>query len=181
MNRYAVWVRPAARRVFWMMADLRREAAVRRARSALNCADDLLERRVSSRLFLSALPLAFRMKFRGREAVVDGVSLTAVVAMEIRCGDGILRTLEFEIDSRRCTIRKAAGKPPDAAMSMRLADLIRMARGAVDGPLLMAAGRMAVSGDAFLLARFPGLFGLTTKPLLRASVSPVRSWPNSVG
>jgi putative sterol carrier protein len=132
----------------------------------LERSDDSIEESLAGRMFLWVLPFALRMKFRGKDAVVEGEDLTTFIEMEIRTRDGVAQRLEIAIAHRRCKIRKTSTRQPDAAMGLRLADLIRMRSGAVDGPILMAAGRMTFSGDAFLLARFPGLFGLATRSLL---------------
>lgn len=118
-------------------------------------------------MFLRGLPVVLRRKFRRKNAVVEGEDLTALIEMEIRCDGGNAVALAISVHQRRCTIRKFPAEEADATMSLRLADLIRMVSGAVDGPMLMADGRMEVSGDPFLLARFPGLFGLRTRPLLQ--------------
>lgn len=164
MSRRAAmrWVRRRLRAV----QDMRDALAQRWARFLLSRNDDEIERHVAARMFLRGLPSSLRMKFRSADAVVDGEDLTAVIAMTIVVGDEP-HHLEISIAQRRCMIRRAEARRPDVSMRLRLSDLIRMSSGAVTGPLLMADGRMAVSGDPFLLARFPGLFGLTTRSVLR--------------
>jgi putative sterol carrier protein len=132
----------------------------------MRCADDKIERHVAGRMYLKFLPFALRRKFRAEDAEIEGEDLAVVYEMKISTRDRVL-LLEIEIAHRRCTIRHSPTREPDAAMGMRLADLIRMSSGAVDGPGLMTAGRMTFSGDAFMLARFPGLFGLTTRSVLQ--------------
>lgn len=167
VNRVVRSTRRWVRRKLWSVAELFRSAAERWARFVLRCSDEKLERHIASRMFLRGLPFALQRKFRGKDAVVEGEDVTALIEMEIRHGEDARVPLAISIHRRRCTIRKMPVSNPDVAMSLRLADLIRMVSGAVDGPMLMAEGRMKVSGDPFLLARFPGLFGLRTRSLLQ--------------
>jgi hypothetical protein len=121
-------------------------------------------------IVLWALPFVLRAGFQPAYAVdfdmmdIDGSILLRIV------GDPGGRRDQFEItlDRRRCRVRRRrpGGRQPDATLTVRLADLLRMLLGAT-GPLeLASAQRLVTTGDSFLLVRFPAMFGQPTRSVL---------------
>lgn len=125
--------------------------------------DDTVERHFIARMYLLGLPFALKRKFRPQDAEVEGADLEVVYELKLTVAEQV-RLYEIAVAQRKCSIRRRPTNP-DVEMGMRLADLMRLSAGLTDGPTLMAAGRMTFAGDAFMLARFPGLFGLTTRSL----------------
>jgi SCP-2 sterol transfer family len=117
-----------------------------------------------------AMPFVLRAGFRPEYAVdfdrtdIDGCILINLV------GDRGGRRDQFEItlDRRRCRVRRRrpGGRRPDATLTVRLADLLRMLATVTDPPRLASEGRLAMTGDTFLLVRFPAMFGQPTRSVL---------------
>ena len=58
----------------------------------------------------------------------------------------------------RCTVERRAAPESGAQVTISAGDIARITLGAVEWPVLLAAKRLALSGDPFLALRFPKLF-----------------------
>lgn len=121
-------------------------------------------------IVLWALPLVLRARFRPEYAVdFDRTDIDALIVVELVQGRG-RRCDQFEvaIDGRRCRVRRhrGGGPRPDATLTARLADLLRMLVAATDPLALASDGRIVMMGDTFLLVRFPAMFGQPTRSVL---------------
>lgn len=78
-------------------------------------------------------------------------------------------TAYFEIDirGRACLVRRAPSRWPTTTLTITLADMLRLATGAVGVPHVVQAGRVRFSGDVFLIMRFPELFRLPKRPFVQ--------------
>jgi hypothetical protein len=152
----------------------------RLARVIANRSDQWLERWPGP-VFRETLPLSLRMQYQGTKAVtLDGNPLKANIGVTVSSSLGRLDyPLDIQIEGRRCRIRHRQPRGPDSTMRVSLANMIRMASGAAESSILMSQGSIEVSGDAFLLARFPALFGLPTRPVLLGTPSAQHSSANA--
>lgn len=126
-------------------------------------------------LVVATTPLALRAQFRPEYAVdLDGNDIDAVILLTV-LRDGGQRRDEFEvaIARRRCRVRRrrvsgvAGGRRrPDGTLTLALADLIRMQVAGADPLKLSAQGRVSITGDTFLVIRFPGMFRTPTRGLV---------------
>ncbi len=169
---------PGERRTARDRAALATRAAHRRKRAAQTAVarfvagrtDRQLERAPVGPAFLAALPLALRAQFQPDYAVdFDGKPINALLVLTVLRDGGRRRDpFAIEIRERRCRVRRhhGGGRRPDGTLTLALADLIRMATAAADPHELTGAGRLAVSGDTFLVVRFPGMFRQPTESLL---------------
>jgi hypothetical protein len=132
--------------------------------------DRQLERPPLAQLLLASLPLTLRAQFRPAYAVdFDGNDLDAMIVVTILRDGGRRRdAFEIELERRRCRVRRSRGgsRRPDATMTLALADLVRMATAAADIHQLTAERRITVTGETFLVARFPGMFRQPTEALI---------------
>jgi predicted lipid carrier protein YhbT len=132
--------------------------------------DRELARPPLAQLLLASLPLTLRAQFRPEYAVdFDGNDLDAMIlVMILRDGGRRGDAFEIELQRRRCRVRRRrdGGRRPDATMTLSLPDLVRMATAATDIHLLTAERRITVTGDTFLMARFPGMFRQPTEGLI---------------
>jgi putative sterol carrier protein len=75
--------------------------------------------------------------------------------------------IEIDIRGRTCLVRRAPSRWPTATLTITLADMLRIATGAVGVPPVVQAGRVRFSGDVFLIMRFPELFRLPKRPFVQ--------------
>ena len=129
--------------------------------------DEWLER-YPGPVFRRTLPLSLKAKYQGAKAVtLDGQPLHAAIWLTVTSTIGAPDYhLDIRIDGPRCRLRHRFPDQADGTMRITLANMIRMAAAAAESSILMSQGRIGVTGDAFLLARFPGLFGLPSRPIL---------------
>lgn len=136
-------------------------ATVARVLAALP--DRHLERPPIGPLVLLTLPYALRILFRPAYAVdFDGGELRGTILLAVT-RDGGARSDRFEIviKGRRCRVRRRRrghDQRADGTLTVALADLIRTTTAAVDPHSLAASGRVLITGDTFLVVRFPALF-----------------------
>jgi len=74
-------------------------------------------------------------------------------------------SIEIAIADRECRIRQRPAADPHATMTLSLADLLRLATGAVAPQPLTLDGRVTFTGDVYLAMRFSSLFRSPTHPL----------------
>ena len=121
-------------------------------------------------IFLWALPFALKARFRPDATVdFDGSDIDATILLNILRDAGRRRDqFEIAISGRRCRVRRhrGDGRRPDGTLTVALADVIRLSMAAVDTFTLLAESRAVVTGDAFLVARFPGMFRQPTRSLV---------------
>ncbi len=113
-------------------------------------------------MIVCLIPLALRLQFR-RGAASDA---HGVVELRLRDPRGGHDAVEVTLDNGRCLVQRRPSERPTATLSVGLADMIRMATGAVGVPALLQGGRLQVNGDLFLIMRFPTFFGMPTRPLV---------------
>jgi hypothetical protein len=139
--------------------------ALRRARFVAGLSDEQLsrfERGPARRVIVRAAALALPRKFKndiGRD--IDGV-------LELRFAQpdgGAPDRIQLVMRHGRCRATVGGTARPDAAATIRIPDLFRLAAACVDAGWLVADGRVTVSGDPFLFIRFPAAFGLPTRPV----------------
>jgi hypothetical protein len=131
--------------------------------------DRRLERLVGP-IVTRMLPFVLRTKFRPAYAVdFDRMDIDACILLNLMRDPGGRRD-EFEItlEGRRSRVRRRSpgGRRPDATLTLRLADLVRMLVAATDPLRLASVGRVAMAGDTFLLVRFAAMFGQPTRSVL---------------
>ncbi len=116
------------------------------------------------------LPFVLRTKFRPAYAVdFDRTDIDACILLDLMRERGGRRDqFEITLERRRCRVRRRhpGGLRPDATLTVRLADLVRMLVAATDPLRLASVGRVAMAGDTFLLVRFAGMFGQPTRSVL---------------
>ena len=140
------------------------------ARVVAGRTDRQLERAPIGPIVIWALPLLLRAQFRPEYAVdLDGNDIDGTILLNL-LRDGGRRRDQFEValERRRCRVRRQSGgtRRPDATLTIGLADLLRMAAAATDALALVPAGRVAISGDTFLVARFPPMFRQPTRSVI---------------
>jgi SCP-2 sterol transfer family len=147
----------------------RRAAHAVVARGVARQPDQRLERLIGP-VVVWALPLALRAGFRPEYAVdFDHEDIEAVIALNLLRRDGRrIDSFDVVIAERRCRIRRhrASGGRPDAALTARVVDLLRMLVAATDPLALASDERLAMTGDTFLLVRFPAMFGQPTRSVV---------------
>jgi hypothetical protein len=142
-------IRPTGRDVAATLA----RRAVRRGDARISTVD----RGPARRVLLAALPRALARRFDA-EAAGD---LDTTLALVIRGEDGRAPDrLTVVIANRRCDIRRDAGAPAKASITVGAADIVRLATGAVAWPSLLEGGRLELGGNPFAALRFPALFRL---------------------
>jgi hypothetical protein len=117
-----------------------------------------LERRaVPHRVLLRALPLAIVRRFDPHAAG----ELEATFELRIRDPAGAEPDrFELSVTGGQCSVRPSAAHTAGAVVLVGGDDLIRLISGAVSWPQLLSSGRLELSGDPFLVLRFPTLFRL---------------------
>jgi hypothetical protein len=121
-------------------------------------------------IVLWMLPFVLRARFRPAYAIdFDQTDIDASILVKLMRDRG-RRCDQFEVTiaRRRCRVRRhrCEGARSDATLTVRLADLLRMLVAATDPGGLASDGRVAVTGDTFLVVRFPAMFGQPTRSLL---------------
>ncbi|HEY9249790.1 MAG TPA: SCP2 sterol-binding domain-containing protein [Rariglobus sp.] len=124
--------------------------------------------------FRRTLPLSLTSKYQGAKAItVDGQPLHGVIWLTVTSNIGQPDYhLDIRIAGKRCRIRHRIPDQSDATMRVSLANMIRMAAGAAESSIVMSHGGISVTGNAFLLAGFPGLFGLPSRSVLPTYATP---------
>jgi predicted lipid carrier protein YhbT len=89
------------------------------------------------------------------EAAAD---VDAVVEWRIRDEEGSHDAWQVAIRGGRATVSRGATAEPAAVLEIGGVDFLRLAGGAVEGPLLFMHGRLRVEGDLVLAVRLPLLF-----------------------
>ena len=140
------------------------------ARSVARLTSRQLERPPIGPIVIWTLPLALRAQFRSDYAVdFDGNEIDATILLNV-LRDGGRRRDQFEvvIERRRCRVRRhpGGGRRPDGTLTVALADLLRMSAAAADPLMLVGQGRIAITGDTFLVVRFPAMFRQPTRPVI---------------
>jgi hypothetical protein len=103
------------------------------------------------------IALAMRIRFDPASAR----DLDAVFALRVRVLGGRTLPLRLEVRSGAASIRRGPAPEAAAAVTIGLADMIRMGVGLIGWPRLLSSGRLELSGDPFLALRFPSLFRLS--------------------
>ncbi|HWF54235.1 MAG TPA: SCP2 sterol-binding domain-containing protein [Solirubrobacteraceae bacterium] len=120
-------------------------------------AAELSGRPATHRLFLRAVPAAMRQRFDADSAR----GLDTVLELRIRDPAGGAATpFTLAISNGSCTITRGGNGAARAGIELGSDDMIRLVSGGVGWPKLLAAGRLALSGDPFLGLRVPNLFRL---------------------
>lgn len=127
---------------------------------------------------LAALPMLMPRLFR-KEATralcsdrLGGEPLTGTLELNLsKPGTTTVDTFVVAFDGDGCTVRRGSnGHRPDAGVTIGLPDLVRLGSGAYDpGTFLaegIAAGRIELNGDPFLMLAFPNLFGLANRKII---------------
>jgi hypothetical protein len=138
------------------------------ARAVARLGDRTLERAPLGPLFVAGLPLALRAGFRPQYAVdFDGSPFDATIQLTVVRGNGRRDSFDIVLRERRCRVHRhrPGARPPAGTLTIGLADLIRMATAAADPTVLAGEGRVEITGDTFLLVRFPAMFSQPTKGL----------------
>jgi hypothetical protein len=160
-DRAAATTRALARR--------RRAAHVAIARFVARQPDRRLEL-LAGPVVVWALPFVLRARFRPDRAVdFEHEDIEAVIGFNLVRREGRrIDRFDVMIAQRRCRIRRhrAADGGSDAALTARLADLLRMLVAATDPLALASDERLAMVGDTFLLVRFPAMFGQPTRSVV---------------
>lgn len=135
--------------------------------------DDWLER-YPGPVFRNTLPLSLRAKYRAEKAItVDGKPLHGIIRLTVTSSIGRPDyRLEIRIAGRRCRIRHRDPSRFDAAMQVSLSNMMRMATGAAESSIVMSQGAIGVQGDPFLLAGFPAMFSLPSRPIIPTNPGP---------
>jgi hypothetical protein len=122
-----------------------------------------IERGPARRAIVAALPLIMRLRVNRRLARES----QGVIELRLRRCDGTgADHLHIVLDGRRCRVRRGPSPRPTAALTTGLADLLRMAAGAVATPRLLQDGRLSLIGDVLVIMRFPAVFRLPTRALV---------------
>ncbi|MEU1209401.1 SCP2 sterol-binding domain-containing protein [Nocardia sp. NPDC005825] len=136
-------------------AQQRIEARAVKLIAARSEALDRFEHGTTRKLNLALLPIVLRTKFDPTRAG----DLEAILLFRLCKPDGEGEDpMTIRIAQGRCRIDRVAHDDPDASASLGLADMIRMAVGAVTPPQLWTSGRLTLTGDPYLFARFSVLF-----------------------
>lgn len=139
------------------------------ARFVASQPDRRLERPIGP-IAVWALPFVLRVRFRPEYAVdFDGADINATILLNLMRNGGRHRDqFEIVIEQRGCRVRRrrGAGRHSDATVTGSLADLLRMSAAAVDPLELAGSKRFLTAGDAFLVGRFPAMFGQPTRPVV---------------
>jgi predicted lipid carrier protein YhbT len=126
--------------------------------------------RLAGPVMVWTLPLVLRARFRPEYAVdFDHEDIEAVITLNLLRRQGRqIDKFDVMIAQRSCRIRRRRGADsrPDAALTARLADLLRMLVAATDPLALAADERLEMEGDTFLLVRFPAMFGQPTRSVV---------------
>jgi hypothetical protein len=98
-----------------------------------------------------------RLRFDGRLAR----DLDATLELRVRLMRR-RRPVPLRMRVRHGVLEVRPGAAPDAAAraTVVLADMLRLAIGAIGWPELLSSGRLELAGDPFLALRFPTLFRL---------------------
>jgi hypothetical protein len=121
---------------------------------------------------LILITMARGLPFKFKPAIAADLACV----MELRFLDpdgGCPDVLQISIDSGRVHITRDGVAKPDVTVTMRIADLIRIATGCVEPGWLVNDRRITLTHDAYLFFRFPALFGLPTKPRYARPRGPV--------
>jgi hypothetical protein len=125
---------------------------------------------VAGPVVLWALPLVLWARFRPAYAVdFDMMDIDGSILLRIVGAPGGRRDqFEITLGGRRCRVRRrrAGGRRPDATLTLRLADLVRLQVAAADPLGLASVGRVAMAGDTFLVVRFAAMFGQPTRSVI---------------
>ena len=123
----------------------------------------ILERGPLRRIVLATLPMSMRAMFRPKvAAAADGT-----IEFRLRRPGGGVDYMEISVFRGACSIHPRASDWPTAVIDVGVADLLRMAAGAVATPSLVTDHRLRINGDMIMIMRFPTLFGLPTHPLVQ--------------
>jgi hypothetical protein len=117
-----------------------------------------------------ALPLFLWATFRPDYAVdFDLTDIDALILVQLLRDRGCrCDRFDVAIERRRCRVRRhrAGARRPDASLTVRLTDLLRVLAGATDPLALASAERVVMTGDTFLLVRFPAMFRQPTRSVI---------------
>lgn len=131
--------------------------------------DEQLEGAPVGPVFLALTPYVLRAHFQPECSIDhDGRDIDALILLDITRDGGERRDqLEIVLKDQKCRIRRHDGsRKPDGTLTTSLADMIRMATAAAETSVLISEGRVVVSGDAFLVYRFPAMFKQPTRPAI---------------
>ena len=70
------------------------------------------------------------------------------------------RPYEVRVADGRCQVVRGAAPGAGAQVRISRGDLVRLVTGATKWTMLLAQGRLQLTGDPFLALRFPQLFGV---------------------
>jgi len=121
-------------------------------------------------IIVPAMPFVLRASFRPAYAVdFDMTDIGACILINLMRDRGGRRDqFEITLERRRCRVRRGrtGGRRPDATLTVRLADLVRLQVAAADPLGLASVGRVAMTGDTFLAARFAAMFAQPTRAVV---------------
>jgi SnoaL-like domain/SCP-2 sterol transfer family len=122
-----------------------------------------IERGLVRRLIVSLMPAIMRLRVNRRLTR----EVRGVIELRLRSPDGASTDyLHVVLDGSHCKVNSGPSQRPTAALTMGLADMVRMAAGAVAVPTLLQEGRMCLIGDVTVIMRFPAVFRLPTRALV---------------
>jgi hypothetical protein len=122
-----------------------------------------IERGRMRRLIVGLMPVIMRLRVNRRLAR----EVQGIVELRLRSPDGASTDyLHIVLDGDHCRVTSGPNERPTAALTMGLADMLRMAAGAVAVPTLLQDGRLCLIGDVMLIMRFPAVFRLPTRALV---------------
>src|ERR1700752_3620329 len=136
----------------------------RQAKYVATLTDDQLgrfERGLARSAIITSMAYALPLKFK--PAVAGDLDCVMELRFVDPAGAGP-DILQINIADGGVDIARSADTKPDVTVTLRIADLIRIAAGSVEPGWLIHDRRITMTGDAYLFFRFPALFGLPAKP-----------------